>query len=74
MRVEDQVMILYAVTNKMLADIEVDRIKDFEVQFLDYMRDTHPQVGEKIVEGKKFTDEIKEELTNAINEFKKTFA
>lgn len=74
MRVEDQVMILYAVTNKMLADIEVDRIKDFEVQFLDYMRDTHPQVGKKIVEGKKFTDEIKEELTNAINEFKKTFA
>ena len=74
MRVEDQVMILYAVTNKMLADIEVDRVKDFEVQFLDYMRDTHPQVGEKIVEGKKFTDEIKEELTNAINEFKKTFA
>ncbi len=74
MRVEDQVMILYAVTNKMLADIEVDRIKDFEVQFLDYMRNTHPQIGEKIVEDKQFTDEIKEELIKAINEFKKTFA
>ena len=74
MNVEDQVMILYAVTNKMLADIEVDRIKDFEMQFLDFMHNSHPQVGEKIISDQKLTDEIKEELTKAIEEFKKSFA
>ncbi|MDO5026858.1 MAG: F0F1 ATP synthase subunit alpha [Tissierellia bacterium] len=72
--VEDQVMILFAVTNRMLADIEVDRIKDFEMQFLDFMHNSHPQVGEKIVKDQKLTDEIKDELTKAIEEFKKSFA
>ncbi len=74
LKVEDQVMILYAVTNKMLADVEVDRIKEFEYQFLDYMHNNYPQVGDKIIEEQVLSDEIKDQLTNAIEEFKKTFA
>lgn len=74
LKVEDQVMILFAVTNKMLADVEVDRIKEFEAQFLDFMHNSYPQVGDKIIQDQKLTDEIKDELTKAIEEFKKSFA
>lgn len=72
--VEDQVMILFAVTNQMLADVEVDRIKDFEFNFLEFMKNTYPAIRQKIADEKKMTDEIREELTKAISEFKKTFA
>ena len=74
LKVEDQVMILFAVTNKMLADVEVDRIKEFEARFLDFMHNSYPQVGDKIIQDQKLTDEIKDELTKAIEEFKKSFA
>lgn len=74
LKVEDQVMILFAVTNKMLADVEVDRVKEFETQFLDFMHNSYPQVGDKIIQDQKLTDEIKDELTKAIEEFKKSFA
>lgn len=73
LKVEDQVMILFAVTNKMLADVEVDRVKEFETQFLDFMHNSYPQVGDKIIQDQKLTDEIKDELTKAIEEFKKSF-
>lgn len=74
LKVEDQVMILFAVTNKMLADVEVDRVKEFENQFLDFMHNSYPQVGDKIIQDQKLTDEIKDELKKAIEEFKKSFA
>lgn len=74
MAVEDQVMVLFAVTNKMLSDIEVDRIKDFEVQFVDFMRNSHPEVGKSILDNQVLTDENKTALIEAIDEFKKTFA
>ena len=74
MEVEDQVMILFAVTNKMLADVEVDRIKDFETNLLEFMKNYHPQIGQSILEEQKITDETREALIDAINEFKKSFS
>ena len=74
MEVEDQVIILFAVTNKMLADVEVDRIKEFEVNLLEFMKNYHPEIGKSILEDQKITDETKETLIDAINEFKKSFS
>jgi len=74
LNVEDQVMILFAVTNKMLADVEVDRIKEFEEQFIDFMHNSYPNVGKSIIDDQVLTDENKDALIQAINEFKKTFA
>lgn len=72
--VEKQVMIIYAVSNKYLADIAVDKIRDFEQEFLSFMEQNHPNVGKSIVETKELTSETEEELKSAIVEFKKTFA
>jgi len=74
MPVEEQVMILYAVTKKMLADVEVERIKDFEVNFLEFMRNNYPEVGKAIKEDQVLSEENEKMLINSINEFKKTFA
>ncbi|SCG81862.1 F-type H+-transporting ATPase subunit alpha [Proteiniborus sp. DW1] len=73
MPVEKQVMILYAVTNKYLSDIPLDRIRNFENEFLAFMESNYPQVGKGIVEKKELTEEIEKELVKGIEEFKKSF-
>ena len=74
LRVEEQVMVLYVATNRMLDDIELDRIKDFEREFLEFMANNHPEVAESIVREQKMTEETEEALRNAIDSFKKTFS
>lgn len=73
MDVEKQIMILYAVVNNFLTDIEVSAIKSFEREFLEYMDTHHREIGKSIMEQKSLTDEIKASLDQAIVEFKKTF-
>lgn len=74
MRVEKQVMILYAVTHKYLDDVPVERVKEFEREFLEYMESNHPRVGESIKTEKTTTEETEKELKSGIEDFKKTFA
>ena len=71
--VEHQVIILYAVLNKFLADVEVDRIKEFEKEFLLFMDNNHPNVGEDIKTTKVLSDDNIEKIKTAITEFKKSF-
>jgi len=66
-------MILYAVTNKYLSDIPLERIKDFESEFLSFMENNYPQVGKGILETKDLTKEIEADLVKGIEEFKKSF-
>lgn len=73
LKVEEEVMILFAVTNRYLDDIPVDRVKAFENDFLEYMENTSSETAKKILEKKELTDEIKEELKLKIEDFKKTF-
>ena len=73
LKVEEEVMILFAVTNRYLDDIPVDRVKAFENDFLEYMENTSSETAKMILEKKELTDEIKEELKLKIEEFKKTF-
>lgn len=67
--VENQVMIIHAVTNDLLADIPVNNIQRFEKELYEFMDNNHPEIGKKILESGDFT----QELTNAINEFKRKF-
>ena len=67
--VQNQVMIIHAVTNDLLADIPVDNIARFEKELYAYVNMHYPQIGKKILEAGDFT----QELTNAINEFKTKF-
>jgi F-type H+/Na+-transporting ATPase subunit alpha len=71
MSVEEQVIIIYTVINGYLDDIPVNRIKEFEGNFLGYVRSNYPELGEGIKEQGEFTGEIEAELKQVIIEFKK---
>ena len=74
LEVEDQVIIIYAVTKGYLDDIPVEDITRFEREFIKFMQATHPEVGEAIVESGKLEEDTEENLKAAIKEFKDTFA
>ncbi|OCL25646.1 F0F1 ATP synthase subunit alpha [Orenia metallireducens] len=74
LEVEDQVIIIYTVTNGYLDDIPVEDVRRFEREFIKFMQDTHPEVGEAIVESGKLEEDTEEKLKAAIKEFKDTFA
>lgn len=71
--VEYQVIILYTVLNKHLSDIPVDRISEFENEFLKFVENNYPEIGKEIRETTKLSDENIERIKSAIAEFKKNF-
>ena len=73
MKVEDQVLIIYAVTNKYLTDIEIEKVQEFEAGYLKFMKETYPEVGREIKEEGALSKEMEEKLKDAIEEFKKDF-
>ena len=50
MEVENQVMIIYAVTNDLLSDIPVNNIARFETELLEFIDIHYPEIGKKILE------------------------
>lgn len=72
--VEKQVMIIYAVSKKYLSDVPVEKVGQFENEFLSFMEQNYPNVGKAIVETKEFSEETEAELKKALVEFKKSFA
>lgn len=71
--VEKQVVILYAVTNKYLDDVENEKIVAFEREFFEYMEKSHNNVLTDIREKKVLSEENEKELKEALTQFKKIF-
>ncbi len=70
---ENQVVILYAVMNDYLADVEIERIKDFEQEIGIFIDNKHPEIFAEIRETKDLSDENIENIKKAIKEFKESF-
>jgi F-type H+-transporting ATPase subunit alpha len=70
MPVEQQVMIIYAVTNGYLDDVPVPAIREWEREFHDFMLAQFPQVGERLRTEKVLSKETEEDLKRAILQFK----
>ncbi len=68
-----QIVILYAVTEGLLSEILVDRISDFEAEFLNYFEINHSQVYEDIKKSHELSDENKKTIEEAVSAFAKTF-
>jgi F-type H+/Na+-transporting ATPase subunit alpha len=71
--VEQQVMIIYAVTNGLLDDVPANRIRAFERGFHEYMRSHKPQVGEAIRSTGKLEEETAVALAEGVNTYKQLF-
>jgi F-type H+-transporting ATPase subunit alpha len=73
MAVEQQVMVIYAVTNGYLDQISVPQIKDWERRFLEFVEKQFPQVPQKIRSDKVLSKETEADLKRGIEAFNQQF-
>ena len=71
--VEEQAVVIYAVSNGYLDEIEVDNIPDWESQFREYMRDSNDEILQSIRDEQKLTEENEESLQDAIENFNRNY-
>ncbi len=71
---ENEVMILYAVTNGYLDEIPIEKVSAFEQAFYRFMETNHPEVGKSIKTENVITAEAEPNLKKAIAEFKQSAA
>ena len=70
MAVEQQVMIIYAVTNGFIDDVPVAKIREWERGFQDFMAAKFPQVGEKLRTEKVLSKDTEADLKRGIEAYK----
>jgi len=69
--VEEQVLLLYAITNRFFSSLNVERIGPMEDAFLQYFRESLPEIVAEIREKKEITPELEGQLRPAIERFVK---
>ena len=69
--VEQEVLILFAVTNKYLTDVLVEKVADFERELLNYVDTKHPDILQEIRDKKDISPELKKRMREVIEKFKK---
>ena len=70
MPVEEQVIDLWMAGNGYLDDVPVEQVKEFEAQYLDFMRTAHTDILSEIAQTKALSDELIEQLLTASDAFK----
>ena len=70
MDVEKQVLVIWAATEGYTDDVSVDDIRSFEAELLSFMENSHPSLLVSIREQKSLTDEIRNDLHQALKDFK----
>ena len=73
MPVEDQIMIIYAATQKYLLDIPTEKVLEFESALFEHVKTKYPEIPESIREKKVLEEDMEKLLIQAINEAKKPF-
>ena len=66
-KVEDQVAIIYAGSKNLLKDISVDKIKEFESEYIQLLNSKHSKVLKEIKQGK-LTDNVIDTLEKVCSE------
>jgi len=71
--VEQQVMVIYAVTNGYLDGIDTARVRAWETGFHEYMKAQYPQVGDTIRTSKALSKETEADLKRGIDAYNAQF-
>ena len=74
MEVEDQVLIIFALTRGYLDDIEIKMLRSFEKEYLEYIHSTKPDIIDELVRTKDISEELENKIISAIGDFKGTFS
>ena len=67
LRVEEQAAIIYCGTNGLLMDIPVNRIKEFEVEYISFLHQKHQNILDDLASGK-LNETITSTLENVVSE------
>ncbi|MDI6907486.1 MAG: F0F1 ATP synthase subunit alpha [Thermoanaerobacterales bacterium] len=70
MPLEEQVLAIFAAVHGYLDDLPVNRVRDFEHRFLEYMRTNHPEVGAAVRETGDLPDDLAAKLRESLEAFK----
>ena len=73
LRVEEQAAIIYCGTNGLLMDVPVNRIKEFETEFLSFLHQKHQNVLDDLASGK-LNDSITDTLNSVVKELTPKYA
>jgi F-type H+-transporting ATPase subunit alpha len=68
----EEVEILFALGNGYLDDVEVEKVRDFEKAFHDFMASNHPEIRQAIETEFAISDDLDKKLRDAITEFKQS--
>ncbi|HHY79861.1 F0F1 ATP synthase subunit alpha [Thermoanaerobacter thermohydrosulfuricus] len=74
MPVEDQVIAIYTVMNRYVADIEVEQVRPFVKGLLEFLDINYPEIKQSIRDTKDLSSETEEKLKAAILEYKEKYA
>ena len=72
LRVEEQAAIIYCGTNGLLMDVPVDKIKEFETDYIAFLHSKHQNVLDDLASGK-LTDKITSTLSTVAAELSKKY-
>jgi F-type H+/Na+-transporting ATPase subunit alpha len=70
MRVEQEVMVIYAGTNGYLDDVPVNRVQEFQSGFLQFVDTSFSGLRNGLAEKKELTGDFENQLKQALNDFK----
>ncbi|WP_373782072.1 F0F1 ATP synthase subunit alpha [Jeotgalibaca porci] len=70
MSIENQVLVFYALSNRHFADVEVNRVRQFQNDFLKYVTSRHPEIKAEIKKTGNVTDELAKEIDSIISTVK----
>ncbi len=70
MPVEQEVMVVYAGTQGYLDDVSVNRVGEFQNEFLKYVDSSAANVRQTLADKKELSDELVGQLKSALNDFK----
>jgi F-type H+-transporting ATPase subunit alpha len=73
LRVEQQIVSIFAGVNGLLDDMPAEVSRDFAKELLQYIDTRYPQLGNSIMEAREITPETQDALRQAIAEFKTNF-
>jgi F-type H+-transporting ATPase subunit alpha len=70
MRVDQQVIVIFAVTNGLIDDVDVPKIKEWEKGLLEFIAAQHSAIVDEIKTKKAISDDLSGRLKKAIEEYK----
>ncbi len=70
MSMPEQVITLVAANSRFMLDVPVKQVKRFQMELLDFVESTHPEIIRRLETDKTLDGEIREEIGKAVGEFK----